>query len=203
MTDHPMTDEAGTVQYEALWLDIPENLDLDGYRQVAQAIGHSARGHQWWAGDLLVHAEEHLGEDEWPQIEADLGVEPKTGLNWRYVAGRVHRERRRTELYWSHHAEVARLDAADQAALLAEAIANDWSVRQLRDVVALRLPQPKQERLETDPPEEDPVRELRAILEEIVTAFKLTKDAGDTTAKRNARKRLADAIARAEEILNS
>jgi hypothetical protein len=46
------------------------------------------------------------------------------------------------DLTWHHHRVVAPLEAAEQKHWLAEAVANDWSVRELRAEIrrASRLP---------------------------------------------------------------
>lgn len=126
---------------------LPTGLDLDRLagatlneaRELAAALGAIARGHQWWIGDLLVHAEDVFGE-EGAQLEAELDIGPKTAANYRYVAAHVPISRRREDLSWSHHAEVARLTGSQQLSALARAARESWSVLELRLHVATAWP---------------------------------------------------------------
>lgn len=114
-------------------------LTIDEARDVARALGAMARGHQWWVGDLLVYGEQQFGE-EFAQLEAELELEPRTAANWRWVADKVAATRRREDLSWSHHAEVARLKPNQQKALLAWAADEHATVRELRIRVAIEHP---------------------------------------------------------------
>lgn len=114
-------------------------LTLEEARDVAQALGAMARGHQWWIGDLLVYSEDKFGE-EFAQLEAELELEPRTAGNYRYVAAAVAPSRRREDLSWSHHAEVARLKPAQQKSMLKWAAEEAATVRELRIRVAIEFP---------------------------------------------------------------
>lgn len=137
------------VIYEATRLEILDKLNLGQALEVAAAIGGMARSHQWWAGDLLVYAEAHFDE-AFAQVEAELGIGAHTALNWRYVAKHVEVSRRREDLAWSQHAEVARLGSKAQREVLARAAKEGWTVRQTRDYVALTFPQSGETPLFTD-----------------------------------------------------
>lgn len=143
-----MTTLAG-VRYEPTQLVIPAELTLDEYVSLLLSLGGIARGHQWWVGDALVEGERRYG-DEFAQHADSLGLEPHTLTNWRWVADAVAPSRRRDDLTWSHHAEVARLAPADQARALASAAKQGWNVRQLRDYVAITWPAREQLEFEQD-----------------------------------------------------
>jgi hypothetical protein len=128
------------VHYESTALVIDDGLEIDEWLFVARALGAMTRGHQWWVGDVLVYGERY-GEDVFSQAAEELGLEPHTLTNWRWVASAVKPSRRRDDLTWSHHAEVARLGPKAQRDTLARAAKLDWTVRQLRDHVALTYPQ--------------------------------------------------------------
>lgn len=129
------------VGYEPLWLDLPAGLPQERFAEILRGLGAMARGVQWWVGDALVYAEQNYGDELTFQLAEELDLEPHTLTNWRWVASSVDRKRRREQLSWSHHAEVARLGPKAQAEVLARAIAEAWTVRQLREHVALTYPQ--------------------------------------------------------------
>ena len=60
------------------------------------------------------------------------GYEHQTLLNMVYVATRFENSRRRENLSWSHHAELAALDRAEQEYWLERATAQRLTLRQLR-----------------------------------------------------------------------
>lgn len=128
------------VEYEPLELKIERDLTPRQYEDLLAGLGGMTRNHQWWVGDALVYGEARWGEEAAQYAEA-LELAPKTMVNWRYVASRVTRSRRRDDLGWSHHAEVARLGSDAQRSALAKAVKGNWSVIQLRDFVAITYPQ--------------------------------------------------------------
>lgn len=145
-------------------LVLDPGIAFDEYLEVCAALGAIARGHQWWIGDALVDGEERFGE-EFAQGEGELGLEPRTAANYRWVAASVEASRRREDLSWSHHAEVARLAPADQRRMLKWAADTGATVRQLRDAVALEFPDGAGEPLPGLGPEEE--SDVQRRLEEI------------------------------------
>lgn len=150
------------VRYEPTRLVIPTNLTLDEFVGLLRSLGGIARGHQWWVGDALVEGEKRYGE-EIAQHAEELNLEPHTLTNWRWVADSIKSSRRREDLTWSHHAEVARLPAKDQTTALAKAAKESWTVRQLRDYVAITWPVPTQQRLEHDHDDRDDIADNRRL----------------------------------------
>jgi hypothetical protein len=148
-------------------------LTIDEARDVARSLGAMARGHQWWIGDLLVYGEEQFGE-EFAQIEAELELEPRTAGNYRWVADKVAATRRRDDLSWSHHAEVARLKPAAQKTLLKWAADEKATVRDLRIRVAIEFPQaagePREPLPGLEPAEEHDVQKRLELIERALEA---------------------------------
>lgn len=141
--------EASAIEsYGPTFVDVREGIEFDELREAAVALGAIARSYQWWIGDLLAYGIEHFGEDEWPQLEADLELDPKTAQNYAYVARNVQRVTRRENLSFSHHAEIARLRPVDQEKMLERAAEAEWSVRDLRREVLREFPVAKQDQLE-------------------------------------------------------
>lgn len=105
----------------------------------------------WWRGDLYLKGEEWYGEDQATSVFDPLTMDVKTWQNNASVCGRIEISRRREELTYSHHAEVAYLEPdqfpADSALrkmndasrlqdyYLALAIENGLAVRKLRDKI--------------------------------------------------------------------
>lgn len=129
------------VRYRPTRLVLPRGMDVEAFLEILRALGGMARNVQWWAGDALVYAEKTYGDDMAATYADALGLEPHTMVNWRWVADSVAPSRRREDLSWSHHAEVARLHHDAQKTALARAAKEEWTVRQLRDYVAMTWPQ--------------------------------------------------------------
>ena len=105
----------------------------------------------WWRGDLYLKGEEWYGENKATSIFDPLTMDVKTWQNNASICRRIERSRRREELTFSHHAEVAYLEADQfpegsalaemndaprmQDFYLAMAIENGLSVRALRDKI--------------------------------------------------------------------
>src|SRR6185503_834526 len=111
-------------------------------RDSARAIGVRLTQYdtalQWAYGDWLCADVE--GHDYIPRERYDLAVEitgysRKTLRNWASVANKIESSRRRDDLWWKHHAEVASLAAEDQGTLLEKAARNNWPVTRLREEV--------------------------------------------------------------------
>ena len=90
------------------------------------------RGAGWWIGDWLRYGNEAFGE-RYVRAARITGYGVQTLMNMVYVASRFESERRREKLSWSHHAEVAALEPADQVRWLKRAEAERFSVRCLRE----------------------------------------------------------------------
>lgn len=145
--------------YRPTYLDVDQleaehggYLSIGEWEELLRGLGAMATGHQWWIGDALVYGETHFEEHAYLQHVDALGLAEQTMLNYRWCAAAVAPSRRREELTWSHHAEVARLEPELQEKLLAEAIAESWNVRQLRDAVAVRHPDPRASTSPARPP---------------------------------------------------
>ncbi len=92
------------------------------------------RAAHWWIGDLLNYGEEHWPES-FTQVIEDYAEQTRQNDKW--VAKAVPPEKRRPELSFSHHAEVASLmktspERAD--AVLERAIEDNLSVKSFRAV---------------------------------------------------------------------
>lgn len=99
---------------------------VDGHR-----LGTIGRGVTWWIGDWLQFGNAKFGE-RYVRASRITGYDVQTLMNLVYVASRFEPPRRRQELSWSHHAELAALDVDEQERWLSRAQAERLSVRDLR-----------------------------------------------------------------------
>jgi hypothetical protein len=107
------------------------NLALEEWVGQGRRLGAIARGAHWWIGDWLRFGNAKFGE-RYVRAAKITGYEPQTLMNMAYVASRFPVSRRREKLSWSHHAEVAALDADDQDQWLDRAESERLSKRCLR-----------------------------------------------------------------------
>ena len=96
-----------------------------------QRLGAIGRGVNWWLGDWLRFGNAKFGE-RYVRATRITGYDVQTLMNMVYVASRFEPGRRREQLSWSHHAELAALEPDDQDHWLALAEEQRLSVRDLR-----------------------------------------------------------------------
>ena len=97
-------------------------------------LGQIGRGVGWWIGDWLRYGHERFGE-RYPLAARVTGLDTQTLMNLCWVASRFEPHRRRQELSFSHHAELAALPDEEQDRWLALAIDERMSVRCLREAL--------------------------------------------------------------------
>jgi len=99
-----------------------------------RALARSHSGTQWELGDWWNEGSDRqygTGETE----AAKVGVALKTLQNYATIARAFDSSRRREDVSFSLHAELATYDDEYQDELLDKAIANEWSVRELHDTI--------------------------------------------------------------------
>lgn len=121
-----------------------------------------AKSCPWWIGDLLNLGEHTYGET-YSQALAATGFDEGYLKNCKWVASHVEMSRRRDNLSFSHHQEVAPFDPEDQDKWLERAVKNHWSCKQLRE--AIQGERAEQEGEAGEAPEED--GELTNLIDEI------------------------------------
>ena len=103
----------------AEWLEIGSKL-----RQIEGAV-------HFWIGDWLNYGEAAWGE-MYTQALEETDYQLGTLRNDKWVASQVHPSRRRDELSWAHHYDVADLEPEEQDVLLQDAVDNQWTEREMR-----------------------------------------------------------------------
>lgn len=104
---------------------------FDDWRQVGQWLQFAGGAVHWWIGDWLNYGERAYGEKYSEALDM-TGFDYQTVANDKYVAGQVEFSRRRENLSFAHHAEVAALSPKQQDRLLDRAEKNGWTRAELR-----------------------------------------------------------------------
>jgi hypothetical protein len=97
-------------------------------------LGVMGRGVGWWIGDWLRFGNAAYGE-RYAAASRMTGYDRQSLMNMVYVASRVEPSRRREKLSFSHHAEIAVFDPAEQDEWLERAERDQLSVRDLREAI--------------------------------------------------------------------
>ena len=106
-------------------------LDMRDWLRYGRRMGLLGRSVNWWIGDWLRYGNAAYGE-RYSRASRATGYDAQSLMNMVYVASRFEPERRREGLSWSHHAELAALDPAEQEHWLTLAEAQRLSVHSLR-----------------------------------------------------------------------
>jgi hypothetical protein len=119
----------------AVWtatsLELPSDLVFTDYERVLWALTGARNMAAWGLGDAINFGERVYGEKYAQAIDATR-LSESTLQGYAYVARRIPRSRRRSDLSFSHHAEVASLAPQDRERWLLRAAAERLSVAVLR-----------------------------------------------------------------------
>lgn len=106
-------------------------LPFDVYSNAVAFAGQANDAAKWALGDLLIFGESRYGE-EYAQVLDVARISERQAERYRYVAQQVRPSRRRENLSFTHHEEVAALEPSDQERLLGNALDSSWSTGDLR-----------------------------------------------------------------------
>lgn len=133
--------QIGGIRLTRTGLDIQKTATQKDFEQVGNILEPFADSLRWLIGDWLV-----LGERRWGKSVDELATRFKktrgTMYNWTSVCKRVEFSRRREELDFTFHQEVAHLTPDEQTQVLQTAIDEKWSTRQLRAFIETGDPTP-------------------------------------------------------------
>lgn len=124
-------DTTSYVSFEKTRLSFSKDTPRGVWSAVLLKLRDAERSVQWWIGDAMAYGELHYGESAF----ADLERQDKTLANWATVARKVHPSRRREDVRFSHHAEVASLPPEQQTEVLERVSTEDLTVSETRDLV--------------------------------------------------------------------
>jgi hypothetical protein len=122
-------ERAGAMTFTTL--DLPANLEWDEYQAVGHWLHRIDESTPWWVGDWLLYGDGRYGEDVY-QAASSTGFNQDTMRQWLWVAQQVPPKRRRADVTWSHHRQVAKLPAKEQTHWLVRAAREKWTVSELR-----------------------------------------------------------------------
>lgn len=115
---------------ETSWQPVGE-MSFEDWCEAGAKLGRFGKAIQWWIGDWLNYGAVAYGEKYSRALEA-TGYEYQSLRDMASVAGEFEVSRRRDNLSWSHHREVAPLARAEQEAVLDRAESEGLSHKQLR-----------------------------------------------------------------------
>lgn len=121
----------GGAAVSSVSLVLPDGLSFGQWSEIGGTLKRIERSVLWWIGDWLRYGERRYGETYSQAIEAS-GYDIETCRAAKWVSEKIETVRRRTDLSWSHHKEVAALSQDAQDDLLDRAATQQWSRNELR-----------------------------------------------------------------------
>lgn len=131
-----------------------DDVPYETWEDVGRALGYRGNQSLWALGDWVRYGNMKYGR-KYEQALAVTGFEYQTLADIRYVADRFQLSRRRENLSFQHHREVAPMDPAEQDDWLDLASANWWSSRELRERIREVRAGQKADTPEAEPAEEE------------------------------------------------
>jgi hypothetical protein len=117
-------------QFEALGLRLPEGLAFEQWADIGKTLCRSDQVMKWWLGDWAAFGSRKYGQlKEFAEIN---GLNYGTLRNLAWVSEKVELSRRRDNVEWSKHAEVAALEPREQQKWLAKAEKEELPVVEIR-----------------------------------------------------------------------
>jgi len=121
-------------------LRFPRQLAFDSWLSVGRQLSDIYTSSAWCLGDWLVYGETAY-RDRYHEAVEQTALDYQTLRNYAWVVKRFPLTRRRGNLSFGHHAEVASLPEAEQNFWLRKAEEFGWSVKRLRLEVRTSLAQ--------------------------------------------------------------
>lgn len=167
------------------------------WEHVGKFINRSAQAVQFWRGDWLNYGEHTY--DQWSQYFSEDESAYQTLANEKWVASKIPFSRRRENLSWSHHAEVADLEPEDQEAMLSKAETEKLSRASFRKIVrAYKLKLDLQELSESQllPTDPEVFKKVQEIVESNIHTVELIEEIHWDTVNKDAKDYLLSNIKR-------
>lgn len=113
------------------WIPPEENMEFEQWESLGATLQQINKALPWWIGDWLEYGEWAWGEG-YAQAVDITGIDVNVLNNYKWVAHKVDRHIRCTDLSWSHHRAVASFAPELQAEWLEKAVEGGWTVNELR-----------------------------------------------------------------------
>lgn len=112
-------------------LRLPEGLSIESWRQMGERIQAVTDLSAWWIGDWLIYGQKHY-VGRYRRAMEGTSLHYQTLRNYAWVARKFNPDRRRKELTFHHHMEVAALTKEEQDHWLDFAARLHWTRDELR-----------------------------------------------------------------------
>lgn len=125
-------------RFSAIELRLPEDLSEGDWARLGIKLFRTEQVMQWWIGDWAIFGAGNPDKTGWRKKGALLefcnanGFDYGNARNKAWVSGSVHLALRRENVRWSLFQEVAPLAPKQQKRWLEKAIADQWTVSELR-----------------------------------------------------------------------
>lgn len=130
-----MSEEPRAWEYREHSLIVLPGLSWDEWTTLWSTVDQTNRSAQFWAGDALLAGRDAFGE-RFAQVVDPKYINQQRGAMW--VCSRIEPSRRKANLSYSLHRELASLEPAEQDRWLALAAADTWTVKDLKEAMARR-----------------------------------------------------------------
>lgn len=139
----------------------PERMTFQQWAEIGRKFQQIDTSINWWLGDWLNEGDKRYGETYAQAIEV-TGHKIDQLQECKRVSASVKSANRLAFLSWTHHKHVAPLPEDEQLSLLATALENDWSSRELDEVVRSYRDAPPRIKQQPEPPPPAPDLTYRA-----------------------------------------
>ena len=117
-------------------LEVQGSPAFEEYEDVGEFIRRAHQASGWWLADWLAYAETRADWRDRRDQVIDAGIlSEKTLRNVKYIGAAVEKSRRRDDVDFATHAEVAGMEPAEQERWLEFASENRWTRAELRDKI--------------------------------------------------------------------
>lgn len=121
----------GGIAISTVGLTFPVNTTYEEWLRAGAQISRIVNSSAWCLGDWLVRGQDRY-TDRYRRAIDEVGLDYQTLRNYAWVARRFPQKRRREQLSFQHHAEVAALPESEQDYWLNQAENGGWARNQLR-----------------------------------------------------------------------
>lgn len=116
-----------------------QDISEQSWERIGTGLRELANSSAWWLADWLIFGEAAYSCRRYREAIDRTGLDYQTLRNYAWVARRFEHHRRRDDLSFAHHAEVARLSPPEQDYWLRKAVQHKWSRNELRRAVRASL----------------------------------------------------------------